>query len=178
MKAFAIQGGWQTLATIFPTTFAAITLMLVSSASWADEEAVLEKCAGPKGTIAVAEPQSHVIMALSRYNLPPPTSLLRQYIQKSNCFQVVERGRAMRNIQQERNLSESGMLQQDSNMGGGQMVTADFVMTPDVIFKDGNAGGAGVGAVTGGVRGAQEGVRESERVVKQCLRGRGYRVLN
>ena len=37
---------------------------------------------------------------------------------------------------------------------------------------------AGVGAVTGGVRGAQEGVRETERVVKQCLRGRGYRVLN
>ena len=38
--------------------------------------------------------------------------------------------------------------------------------------------GAGVGAVAGGVRGAQEGVRETERVVKQCLRGRGYRVLN
>ena len=38
--------------------------------------------------------------------------------------------------------------------------------------------GAGVGAVTGGVRGAREGVRETERVVKQCLRGRGYRVLN
>ena len=37
---------------------------------------------------------------------------------------------------------------------------------------------AGVGAVTGGVRAAQEGVRETERVVKQCLRGRGYRVLN
>ena len=38
--------------------------------------------------------------------------------------------------------------------------------------------GVGVGAVTGGVRGAREGVRETERVVKQCLRGRGYRVLN
>jgi outer membrane lipoprotein SlyB len=38
--------------------------------------------------------------------------------------------------------------------------------------------GAGVGAVTGGVRGAQEGAQETERVVKQCLRGRGYRVLN
>ena len=38
--------------------------------------------------------------------------------------------------------------------------------------------GAGVGAVTGGVRGAQDGVRETERVVKQCLRGRGYKVLN
>ena len=153
MKAFAIQCGWHTLATMTQTIFAATTLMLMSSVSWADDEAVLEKCDGPKGTIAVAEPQSHVIMALSRYNLPPPTSLLRQYIQNSNCFQVVERGRAMRNIQQERNLSESGMLQQDSNMGGGQMVTADFVMTPDVIFKDSNAGGAGVGAAVGSLFG-------------------------
>lgn len=38
--------------------------------------------------------------------------------------------------------------------------------------------GAGVGAVTGGVRGAQEGAHETERVIKRCLRGRGYRVLN
>lgn len=153
MKTFAIQRGWHALVTIFPTIIAGITLTLLTSISWADEEAVLEKCEAPKGTIAVAEPQSHVIMALSRYNLPPPTSLLRQYIQNSNCFQVVERGRAMRNIQQERNLSESGMLQQDSNMGGGQMVTADFVMTPDVIFKDSNAGGAGVGAAVGSLFG-------------------------
>ena len=130
------------------------TLMLIASVAWADEEeAVLEQCDAPKGTIAVSEPQSHVVMALSRYNLPPPTSLLRQYIQNSNCFQVVERGRAMRNIQQERGLAESGMLQQDSNMGGGQMVTADFVMTPDVIFKDDNAGGAGVGAAVGSLFG-------------------------
>ena len=153
MKAFAIQRGWHTLATMTQTIFAVTTLMLLSSMSWADDEAVLEKCDAPKGTVAVAEPQSHVIMALSRYNLPPPTSLIRQYIQNSNCFQVVERGRAMRNIQQERNLSESGMLQQDSNMGGGQMVTADFVMTPDVIFKDSNAGGAGVGAAVGSLFG-------------------------
>ncbi len=38
--------------------------------------------------------------------------------------------------------------------------------------------GAGVGAVTGAVGGAREGSQEAERVVKQCLRGRGYRVLN
>jgi len=152
MKAFAIQRGWHTLATIAKISFAAIT-MLMSSISWADDEAVLEKCDEPKGTLAISEPQDHIILALRGYNLPPPTQLLRQYVQNSNCFQVVERGRAMRNIQQERNLSESGMLQQDSNMGGGQMVTADFVMTPDVIFKDGNAGGAGVGAAVGSLFG-------------------------
>lgn len=40
------------------------------------------------------------------------------------------------------------------------------------------ARGAGVGAVTGTARGIAQGERERVRVVKQCLRGRGYRVLN
>ena len=155
-RSFVVRGRYLLAQCGQPlcAVLAVSTLMLMSSVGWADEEeAVLEQCDAPKGTIAVSEPQSHVVMALSRYNLPPPTSLLRQYIQNSNCFQVVERGRAMRNIQQERGLAESGMLQQDSNMGGGQMVTADFVMTPDVIFKDGNAGGAGVGAAVGSLFG-------------------------
>lgn len=38
--------------------------------------------------------------------------------------------------------------------------------------------GAGVGAVGGGARGVGEGIRERERVIKSCLIGRGYRVLN
>jgi hypothetical protein len=44
--------------------------------------------------------------------------------------------------------------------------------------SEGAARGAGVGAVTGGVRGLAEGEREQVQVVKRCLRGRGYRVLN
>ena len=38
--------------------------------------------------------------------------------------------------------------------------------------------GAGAGAVTGGAKGVSQGEREEVQVVKQCLRGRGYRVLN
>lgn len=38
--------------------------------------------------------------------------------------------------------------------------------------------GAGIGAVLGGAKSAQMGVRERDEVVKRCLRGRGYRVLN
>lgn len=38
--------------------------------------------------------------------------------------------------------------------------------------------GAGVGAVGGGLKGAASGYREREVVVKRCLSGRGYRVLN
>lgn len=40
------------------------------------------------------------------------------------------------------------------------------------------ARGAGIGAVSGGARGGIEGQRDEVAVVKRCLRGRGYRVLN
>ncbi|TDG15952.1 glycine zipper family protein [Seongchinamella unica] len=40
------------------------------------------------------------------------------------------------------------------------------------------AEGAGVGAVTGGARGASQGQQGEIQVVKTCLRGRGYRILN
>ncbi|CAA0126132.1 Uncharacterised protein [Halioglobus japonicus] len=42
----------------------------------------------------------------------------------------------------------------------------------------GAAKGAGVGAVGGGAKGASQGVETEVQVVKTCLRGRGYRVLN
>jgi outer membrane lipoprotein SlyB len=40
------------------------------------------------------------------------------------------------------------------------------------------AEGAAIGAITGGVAGLSEGERDQVRVVKNCLRGRGYHVLN
>jgi curli biogenesis system outer membrane secretion channel CsgG len=69
-------------------------------------------------------------------------------IQQSNCFIVVERGVGMQNALQERSLQNSGELRSNSNVGGGQMVTADFILTPSVVFSEGNAGGIG-GAVGG-----------------------------
>ena len=44
--------------------------------------------------------------------------------------------------------------------------------------SEGAAKGAGVGAVTGGAKGLSQGERDEVRVVKRCLAGRGYRVLN
>lgn len=38
--------------------------------------------------------------------------------------------------------------------------------------------GAGAGAVSGGAKGISQGERDEVQVVKNCLRGRGYRVLN
>ncbi len=47
------------------------------------------------------------------------------------------------------------------------------------IAKDASAGrGAGVGAVVGGAKGTYRGVEERHQVVGNCLRNRGYAVLN
>ena len=44
--------------------------------------------------------------------------------------------------------------------------------------KTGIAQTAGIGGVVGGASGLFEGNKAQEQVVKQCLRGRGYNVLN
>src|SRR6478736_4996413 len=103
----------------------------------------LEHCDKPMGAMAVVEPQSEYMMALSRYNLQAPTSLIRMMIQQSNCFIVVERGQGLRNMEQERALAENGQMRSGANIGGGQMVAADFILTPGVVFSEGNAGGVG-----------------------------------
>jgi hypothetical protein len=109
----------------------------------------IAKCDKPMGAMAVVEPQDYVMASLSQYGLQSPVGLIRLMIQQSNCFLVVERGQGMQNVMQERELAKSGELRQGSNMGGGQMVSADFVLTPAVVFSEGNAGG--IGGAIGGV---------------------------
>ena len=118
--------------------------------------AQLEKCDAPKGTLAVVEAQNQVIASLGRYGLQSPTGLIRMIVQQSNCFQVVERGVAMQNMMQERALAAGGQMQSDQNIGKGQMVAADFIVTPNVVFSEGNAGG--VGGAIGGLFGRLGGV--------------------
>ncbi|MDQ6640554.1 MAG: CsgG/HfaB family protein [Pseudomonadota bacterium] len=115
----------------------------------------LERCDAPKGTLAVVEPQSQIGQNLQRYGLGSPTAVIRMLVQQSNCFQVVERGVGMGNMMQERALGASGELQRDQNIGKGQMVAADFIVTPAVVFSENNAGGVGgaLGGLLGGGRG-------------------------
>jgi hypothetical protein len=105
----------------------------------------IQHCDKPMGAIAVVEAQDLALQSLLRYNLQSPVPLIRMMIQQSNCFIVVERGLAMQNMQQERALSGTGELRSGSNIGGGQMVAADFILTPNVIFNEKNAGGLGGG---------------------------------
>lgn len=138
-------------------------LLLIAPAAGAQDKDELERCDRPFGSIALAEPRSEYMQYFSRYSLGSPTALLRMFVQQSKCFIVLERGAGMAIVQGERELARAGEAQAGSNMGGGQMVVADFVMNPAIQVVDNNAGGAGavlggigrrvgVGAIAGGVK--------------------------
>ena len=110
----------------------------------------LEYCPDALGTLAVYEDQQERWWRdyYSRYpNLGSTVPVLRLMVQQSNCFVVVERGKALRNVMGERDLADSGELREGSNFGKGQMVSADFTMSPSILFSK-NTGGLG-GAIGG-----------------------------
>lgn len=115
----------------------------------------LERCSAPMGTLAVDEDQG-APWWYDYYNRYPKlgstTPVLRMMIQQSNCFVVVERGRAMNNMMGERALEQSGEMRAGSNFGKGQMVAADYTMSPSIQFSQKGTGG--LGAAVGGLFGS------------------------
>ncbi len=115
----------------------------------------LEHCNETLGTLAVHEDQAADWWHYYRSHYPQLGStvpVLRMMIQQSNCFVVVERGRSMANMKQERQLMDSGEMRKGSNFGKGQMVAADYTMDPSITFSQKGTGGMG-GAIGGLVPG-------------------------
>jgi curli biogenesis system outer membrane secretion channel CsgG len=114
----------------------------------------LERCNESLGTVAVVEDQGAPWYGYlySHYKLGSTVPVLRMMIQQSNCFVVVERGRAMNNLMQERALDSSGELRQGSSFQKGQMVAADYTMSPSITFSQ--KGTSGVGGGIGGLLGS------------------------
>ncbi len=151
----------------------AAALAMASGAAWADgdnSQGNVERCSQVLGTLAVAEPQGQSLSDLNHYGLGSPSAMLRMMIQDSGCFDVVERGAAMQNLQQERALASSGQLQADSNVGAGQLQAADFVLTPAVQFSSDSGGVGGTvgnllgrfGGPLGAIGGLSSGVKFKE----------------
>lgn len=119
-----------------------------------DANKTLEHCDRPLGTLAVEEDTGTPWYAVltNQYHLPATTPLIRLMIQQSNCFVVVDRGRAMGSMMQERDLAASGEMRGNSRFGKGQMVAADYVVTPSIQFSESTGGGgaAALGGLAGG----------------------------
>jgi len=113
----------------------------------------LERCDQALGTMAVIEDtNTDWYRTLNDRKLGSTVPVLKLLAQQSNCFVVVERGRAMNNMMKERALADSGEMRQGSNFGKGQIVAADFSLNPSLTFSNSDSGGigAGVSSLLGG----------------------------
>ncbi len=121
------------------------------------QNTALEKCGETLGTMAMQEDVNAPWYAQLRgQNLGSTIPVLRLMIQQSNCFVIVERGGAMRNMMQERALNQSGEMRAGSSFQQGQMVAADYTMSPAIQFS-GNTGRGGVGSFLPGIAGVVAG---------------------
>ena len=109
--------------------------------------AEIPMCSHKIGTAAIYEPQNNWWSALG---LESPEALIKVFVMRSGCFTLLDRGKGFAMAQQERELAGEGQLRQGSNMGKGQMKTADYVIVPDIVSKNANSGGTNIGGFLGG----------------------------
>lgn len=139
----------------------------------------LEKCTETLGTVRIEENTNAGWYGYynGRYRTGSTVPLLRTMVQQSNCFVVVERSqRAMQNLAGERNLMRGEEGRAGSNMGGGQMVAADYTMTPEIMMSEkggsqgrGILGGLGLAGAAGAAIGAVAGSMSSNEAGTSLL---------
>ena len=121
------------------------------------EQAVTDvpHCARKLGTVSVADGDDP--SAWSQFSLAPPSKLLKVLIQRSGCFNLVDRGTGLNAAQLERDIGGNLGLQRRSNVGQGQIKAADYVLVAEVQGANSNASGSAVGAGIGGLVGGRFG---------------------
>lgn len=133
-------------------TLAVFTACLLAAPPLAlAQQADVPTCPRSLGTIAVVEPTGHNWWTGQR--LPSPAALIKVYVNRSRCFTLVDRGTGMQAMQAERALAASGELRGGSNLGKGQVRAADYVLVPDVVSQNRDAGGTNIGGIVGGLLG-------------------------
>ncbi|HED32633.1 MAG TPA: hypothetical protein ENJ08_00255 [Gammaproteobacteria bacterium] len=114
-----------------------------AGASSNNKNSQIASCKEPLGTLTVFEDTSLPWWGTYQRYYPKLGStipVVRTMIQQSNCFVMVERGRAMDAMRRERELMQAGDLRGNSNFGQGQMVSADYTLSPSVTFEQSTLG--------------------------------------
>jgi curli biogenesis system outer membrane secretion channel CsgG len=110
-------------------------------------KAQIPVCTHRIGTAAIYEPDNKWWEPLG---LESPEALIKVFVMRSGCFTLVDRGKGFDVAQRERALASGGDLRQGSNIGKGQVKAADYVLVPDIVSKNSNAGGTNIGGILGG----------------------------
>jgi curli biogenesis system outer membrane secretion channel CsgG len=115
----------------------------------------IPRCSRNLGSIAIVDPDNAWWREL---NLGSPEAILKIFVQQSGCFSLVNRGRSMQSRAMERAMADQGELQSGSNVGRGQVRTADYFLEPNIVTANRNSGGGGAGAILGGLGGMFGGI--------------------
>ena len=113
------------------------------------------RCARKLGTISVADGDDP--SAWTQWSLSPPSKLLKVLIQRSGCFNLVDRGTGLNAAARERDIGSGLGLQRGSNVGQGQIKAADYVLVAEIQGANANVSGNGVGAAAGSLIGGVAG---------------------
>ena len=90
-------------------------------------------------------------------SLAPPSKLLKVLVQRSGCFNLVDRGTGLNAAAREREIGSGLGLQRRSNVGQGQIKAADYVLIAEIQGANSNVSGGGAAAGLGGLIGGRFG---------------------
>lgn len=169
-SSFVALGAVFVAASAMPTSAAAQKRVDYERGSTKNLE--IPTCSQPLGSISIENGTQY--RGWRYYRLGEPEMLLKVFVQRSGCFTLVNRGRGLDATRREQALSQGGDLQRGSNVGGGQIKAADYVLIADIVTADQNAGGSGVatglaGRAIGGRLGGVIGGIKSKRVEAQTV---------
>lgn len=112
-------------------------------------------CTRKLGTVSIVDGDDP--SAWTQNSLAPPQKLLRALVQRSGCFNIVDRGSGLNAASQERAIGSSLGLQRKSNVGQGQIKAADYVLVAEIQGANSNVSGSGVAGGVGGLIGGRVG---------------------
>lgn len=147
----AFSAAVSTLALMAPD--AALAQAAPTKAEKAQRQALddVPHCTRKLGTISIVDGDD--ARGWTQYNLAPPQKLLKVIVQRSGCFNLVDRGSGLQAAQRERDIAGDLGHQRGSNVGQGQIKAADYVLQAEVQAANGNASGSRVGGGLGGLVG-------------------------
>ncbi len=112
-------------------------------------------CTRKLGTLSIVDGDNSSYW--TAWNLAPPSKLLKVLVQRSGCFNLVDRGSGLNAAEKERAIGGNLGLQRGANVGQGQVKAADYVMVAEVQGANGDVGGSGVAGGIGGLLGGRVG---------------------
>lgn len=113
------------------------------------------RCTRKLGTLSIVDGDDP--RGWTQYQLTSPQKLLKVLVQRSGCFNLVDRGSGLQAAERERAIGGNLGLQRGSNVGQGQIKAADYVMVAEVQGANSNVSGSAAGGIVGGLIGGRLG---------------------